>query len=56
MLRDLILLRLLPRSLDFREENQQTEKGLLNNPEMMRRGGSDPWAVDFNSELAGKDL
>ena len=23
---------------------------------MMRRGGTDPWAVDFNKELAGKDL
>ena len=23
---------------------------------MMRRGGSDPWAVDFNKELAGKDI
>ena len=23
---------------------------------MMRRGGTDPWAVDFNQELAGKDL
>jgi hypothetical protein len=22
----------------------------------MRRGGPDPWAVDFNSNLAGKDL
>ncbi len=24
--------------------------------QMMRRGGSDPWAVDFNKELAGKDI
>ena len=23
---------------------------------MMRRGGTDPWAVDFNENLAGKDL
>jgi len=23
---------------------------------MMRRGGTDPWAVDFNKELAGKDI
>jgi len=23
---------------------------------MMRRGGSDPWAVDFNQEMSGKDL
>jgi len=23
---------------------------------MLRRGGTDPWAVDFNKELAGKDL
>ena len=22
----------------------------------MRRGGADPWAVDFNPELSGKDL
>ncbi len=23
---------------------------------MLRRGGTDPWNVDFNKELAGKDL
>ena len=23
---------------------------------MMRRGGPDPWAVDFKPEMAGKDL
>ena len=23
---------------------------------MLRRGGTDPWAVDFNKDLAGKDL
>ena len=23
---------------------------------MMRRGGTDPWAVDFNKELEGKDI
>ena len=23
---------------------------------MMRRGGSDPWAVDFKPEMEGKDL
>ena len=23
---------------------------------MMRRGGTDPWAVDFNKDLSGKDL
>ena len=23
---------------------------------MMRRGGPDPWATDFNPNLAGKDL
>ena len=23
---------------------------------MMRRGGNDPWAVDFNEKYAGKDL
>jgi hypothetical protein len=22
---------------------------------MQRRGGADPWAVDFSAELAGKD-
>ena len=22
----------------------------------MRRGGTDPWAVDFDKELAGKDI
>lgn len=22
----------------------------------MRRGGTDPWAVEFNKELAGKDI
>ena len=23
---------------------------------MMRRGGTDPWAVDFNKSLEGKDI
>ena len=23
---------------------------------MMRRGGTDPWAVDFNKNLEGKDI
>ena len=23
---------------------------------MMRRGGTDPWAVDYDTNLAGKDL
>ena len=23
---------------------------------MMRRGGPDPWAVDFKAEMSGKDL
>ena len=23
---------------------------------MLRQGGTDPWAVDFNKELQGKDL
>ena len=23
---------------------------------MMRRGGTDPWAVDYNKELSGRDL
>lgn len=23
---------------------------------MLRQGGTDPWAVDFNKELEGKDL
>ena len=35
------------------EEQHAMQKAQLE--KMMRRGGTDPWAVDFNQELAGKD-
>ena len=33
----------------MKEQKKEIEK-------MMRRGGSDPWAVDFDPNLAGKDI
>ena len=35
---------------------RQVEMQKLEMAKMMRRGGTDPWAVDFKEELAGKDL
>jgi len=36
------------------EEQMAMQKAELD--KMLRRGGTDPWAVDFNKDLAGKDL
>ena len=36
------------------EEQMAMQKAELE--KMMRRGGTDPWAVDYNKELHGKDL
>jgi import inner membrane translocase subunit TIM17 len=36
------------------EEQMALQKAELE--KMLRRGGTDPWAVDFNKELAGRDI
>ena len=38
----------------MQEEQMRLQKEEL--ARMMRRGGNDPWAVDFNKDLAGKDI
>ena len=36
------------------EEQMAMQKAEME--KMMRRGGTDPWAVDFKQEMSGRDL
>ena len=38
----------------MQEEQAAMQKAQMER--MMRRGGTDPWAVEFNKDLAGKDI
>ena len=38
----------------MQEEQMKIQRAELE--KMMRRGGTDPWAVDFNKDLSGRDL